>query len=505
MRIILFFLSVFLSSYLLRAQTLVKSENGLWGYSKEDGTWLIPPKYSDALPFIDGVAYVVYKGQEGYVNLKEEFSTSKEKVTLSIGDLIEIQLKVECERWVQKGKYETTEQYHLRTSDRKMAAKVKELLGEVTAEMVQTELFQKEIKKIRIEDFNADSCIFYLYSPRLKTMFLKVDNISEAKALEDNWEKVQFSNFKFGKSETGKMVVSGLTVNNPANRKQYSWNRVGYREPSITDQRKSIDWDVISVGPSDVDKGIPETKKRNSHIYALVIGNEDYQSKVKYFPERNIPFASMDAEIFKEYCIKTLGVPQKQVNLIINATGNNMEDGINWLGRKAELTGEDVELIVFYSGHAFPDEQGNAYLIPSDLNKNNLNRAIKLDEMYAQLNQYPTKRTTIFIDACYAGRRVEKGLAIDVKPGIPKGNTVAFTSSKGDETSGVYLEKKHGYFTYFLLKALKETGGEINYYDLHKYLYKNVREVSDDDKRQTPEVIPSLNLSDDWKNWKIID
>ena len=56
------------------------------------------------------------------------------------------------------------------------------------------------------------------------------------------------------------------------------------------------------VTKSDVDQNIPQTNKKSEDTYALIIANEEYQ-----FVD-DVNFAAHDGEVFKEYCIKTLGI-----------------------------------------------------------------------------------------------------------------------------------------------------------------------------------------------------
>ena len=58
---------------------------------------------------------------------------------------------------------------------------------------------------------------------------------------------------------------------------------------------------------SDVDTNIPKTDKKASDTFVLIIANENYT-----FVD-NVDYAIHDGEIFKEYCIYTLGVPERQV------------------------------------------------------------------------------------------------------------------------------------------------------------------------------------------------
>jgi hypothetical protein len=80
---------------------------------------------------------------------------------------------------------------------------------------------------------------------------------------------------------------------------------------------------------SDVDIDIPVTNQIKSNTYALIIGNEDYSSfQTGLTSEVNVDFAINDARIFKEYCYSTLGIPEKQIKFLANATAGQMNQGI---------------------------------------------------------------------------------------------------------------------------------------------------------------------------------
>ena len=89
----------------------------------------------------------------------------------------------------------------------------------------------------------------------------------------------------------------------------------------------------------------------------------------------------------------------------------------------------------------------------------------------------------MFLDACFSGgARNEslvamKGLKIRPKEEDVSGNTVVFASSSGNESS-VYREKRHGYFTYFLLKKLQESKGDVDYKTLNTYLNYQVKKAA---------------------------
>ena len=95
-----------------------------------------------------------------------------------------------------------------------------------------------------------------------------------------------------------------------------------------------------------------------------------------------------------------------------------------------------------------------------------------------------------------------KGVAIKVKYGAPKGNMVVMAAAQGDETAYFNKEAKHGLFTYYLLKKLKETKGSVTLGDLSSYIQDEVSKYSIvvNGKSQTPTVQASDNLKGRWES-----
>ena len=259
---------------------------------------------------------------------------------------------------------------------------------------------------------------------------------------------------------------------------------------------------------SDVDKDIPSGLPINTKKYALIIGCEDYTKyQTGLDKEVNVDFAANDAKVFAEYAEKTLGFPKDQINTLIDATGAQIKQAITRLIKSIEIEKGQAEVVFYYSGHGLPDEETKqAFLIPVDVNGNNPKDGISLVSLYADLIKFESKKVTVVLDACFSGGARNKELValkgVKVKPRIDAvpGNILVLSSSKGNESSAVYKEKQHGYFTYFLLKNLKEYHGKQAFglsYDLIKY---NVsKEVIKINKTQTPDVIPSPIIGENWK------
>jgi hypothetical protein len=100
--------------------------------------------------------------------------------------------------------------------------------------------------------------------------------------------------------------------------------------------------------------------------YALIIGNEDYQSMQRTLnSEQNVAFAVNDATVFRDYAVKTLGVEQENITFLTNATAGQMSQQIDKVCKMLSKLGNKAELIVYYAGHGYPDENTKVpYLIP---------------------------------------------------------------------------------------------------------------------------------------------
>lgn len=265
-----------------------------------------------------------------------------------------------------------------------------------------------------------------------------------------------------------------------------------------------------SIPQSDVDVNIPENPK-NTYRFALIIGNEDYASYQRTVGvEANVAYAVNDALKFKEYCIKTLGVEERNVFYLANATTGAMNQNIDLVTKIASKLAGKAEIIFYYAGHGLPDEITKVpYLIPVDVNAANLSSAVKLNEVYQKFSDCGAKRITVFLDACFSGGGREAGLlsarSVRVKPKeeVAQGNLVVFTASSGEQSSLPYKEKGHGMFTYWVLKHLQQSKGKSSYGELARFVNENVsvESLRTNYKEQDPQVNVSPSLQATWKTW----
>ena len=257
---------------------------------------------------------------------------------------------------------------------------------------------------------------------------------------------------------------------------------------------------------SAVDKNIPVSKETNANTFAVVIANENYDQV------ENVPFALNDGRIFSQYLEKTLGIPEQNIHLVTNATRNKIRYEVEWLCQIIKAYEGNAKVIFYYAGHGVPDEASKtAFLLPVDGNGSDPGSGYKLDDLYQKLGSLDAQAVTVFLDACFSGSKREEGMlaaargvAMKAKMGLPVGNMVVFSAATGDETAYPNNKESHGMFTYYLLKKLQETAGDVTYDELGNYIRTNVKQQSLvlNGKSQTPTVTASASVSD-WQTWKM--
>ncbi len=247
------------------------------------------------------------------------------------------------------------------------------------------------------------------------------------------------------------------------------------------------------------------------HRYALIIGNEDYSS-VGANAEVNVPYADADAAVFREYCERTFGIPHDNIRIYANATVGLMIEQIDWLVNMGKADPE-AELFFYYSGHGNNDDATKeAYLLPVDITGKNVKHGVKLDDLYKQLSELSIKGAYIFLDACFSGGYksaaplfAAKGVRSEAVVKGPYGHTLSFASSSGDQTSSVFHEKQQGYYTYYLLKTLKDAGGNLTMLEWFKKTAQAVRAATaKTGKLQEPKVMVDSQDWPDWNNVKLM-
>lgn len=260
----------------------------------------------------------------------------------------------------------------------------------------------------------------------------------------------------------------------------------------------------------DVKHGVnnaPITGKKNEKAFALIIANESYEMAA------NVDNATNDGLAFKEYCIKTLGIPANNVKYSSNLSFGKMKKAVNdALELAGSLNGEGT-LLVYYAGHGIPDNKTkDAFIMPIDADGTDSDVCFSLNDLYSKINSKNLKHCIVFLDACFSGAQrggdmivAARGVKLKPSETAPMGKTIVFSATSGDEAAFSHKEEQHGLFTYYLLSKLQETKGNIKLGDLADYL---TEKVSFESRRlnnmpQTPTVTVANGMENEWKSIKL--
>lgn len=494
---------------------------GKWGFVDKNGELVIPFKYSKASDFSNGLAKVTIGDKSGYIDKTGEWFDTAESMMQSFGAFARHYVEADINQWQKKGKYEKYSQWEARVNDKNRQKRIDSLLIAASDEFIK-----RASKNVRqdyaLVDYDSEGEVFLLHDTRFGNLLVPVP-IREAEAFEQNFDRIRREDvycingdglgLKESKLTTpnGKVyrykndaVLSFTTIDI-----EYNFEPVSFDEGSLALSRNNqqLSKKNLKTGPSDVDIKIPKTNYQNENTFALIFANENYKFVA------DAPFAANDGKVFEEYCLKTLGLPKDNVHLVKDASYGMMIGELNWLSEIAKAYKGEARLIVYYSGHGLPNESTrDPFLLPVDGSSKDISTAFKLSNLYAKLNENPTKSNVVFLDACFSGAQRDgqmmyaaKGVVINSKPVKAPGKTVVFSAASGDETAYAYDEKGHGMFSYYLLKKLQETSGEATLGELADYIIENVGKDSlkKNLKSQTPTVISSDEMGNQWQTLKL--
>ena len=263
-----------------------------------------------------------------------------------------------------------------------------------------------------------------------------------------------------------------------------------YRSPFPKKERFSVDDDI------------PRTSMDRQHTYCVIIANETYKEAPK------VECAKNDGVIFAEYCRLTLGVPEEQIRVYLDAGYTDILRAIRFL-ESIQQFDKEASLIFYYSGHGIPNEQDKtAYLLPTDGSPKELQTCISLKSLYDRLGKIQNNQTCVLLDACFSGTNRENGEAIlaarsivRVKEEEASGNMIVLTAASADETAFALKDAQHGLFTYHLLKQLKTKKGKVKLGELYRSIKAEVAKSSvlENDKLQTPSIVYSPAMANTWE------
>ena len=313
------------------------------------------------------------------------------------------------------------------------------------------------------------------------------------------YEKAAAQNYDLAKKNLDQLkhILSQSTNNQVAQNETPT-----YTQP--TNNNSYQPQDVEKIATCVLDKDIPMTSKTADNTFAFIVGNEIYLDAIK------VPFAKNDANIFAEYCKRTLGLPKENVKVYKDATFGVLVNAVSTIKKIAKAYEGKLNIIFYYSGHGIPDEASHeAFMLPIDADGRNMGICYSLDKLYKELKDTHAQKVLVLLDACFSGAVrgngmiVEaKGVAIKPKKNVVDGNIVVLSAATDKQTAYPFEQEGHGLFTYYLLKKLHDTCGNVTLGELQSYIKSEVEKkaIVIKGKEQTPTVVTSGTMLNTWKS-----
>jgi len=241
--------------------------------------------------------------------------------------------------------------------------------------------------------------------------------------------------------------------------------------------------------PSDLPTGVVRRK------WALVIG-------ISRFADQKIPqldYPAKDAQDFaallKDPQIGRFHPENVRILLNADATTKQIKAGLNWLARNAQ---PDDLVVVFIASHGSPREMDTRnvnYIVTNDTEIQSQDQlfatALAMVEVTEVIrSRIQARRALILLDTCHSGAAAggagARGLRLSPDIGVSSVSAetldvirqgfgrAIITSSQAGQQSYEGADVKNGYFTYYLVQALRKSKGQDSIDKIYAYVRDQV-------------------------------
>jgi uncharacterized caspase-like protein len=269
-------------------------------------------------------------------------------------------------------------------------------------------------------------------------------------------------------------------------------------------KKKAADWhsDALArnVDPFAAPPATPPPAESIGRKWALLVGIGDFTD------DSVIPlnYTAKDARDLQAVLVDQTagGFAPERVRLLQDkeATLVHIREGIGWLRTHA---GPDDLVVVYFASHGSPrsfDPNGVSYIIVHDTNTANAETmyatGLQMIDLAEDLSRdLRSGRVVLILDTCFSGdaarMRLDGGTTVfaPALEGFARtpGRAV-LSAANGDQLSWESTDRRNGYFTFFLVDALRRGSGKQPLQQLFDEVQKNVstavqRELN---KTQTP-------------------
>ncbi|MCX6285968.1 MAG: caspase family protein [Bacteroidetes bacterium] len=257
----------------------------------------------------------------------------------------------------------------------------------------------------------------------------------------------------------------------------------------------------------DADKDIPELPPDRKNSYVLIIANDAYSpmQMARCFSD-SMDYHARDARVFREYAIRTLGIPSSNVQMMINAKSFEMRRELIKLASYSRGVNGNADLIFYYAGYGLIDEKTlEPYFLPVDIENDDPKFIIRISDLFKMLQEDASKRISILLETSFQFDALKpkpdksKLAKIILRyPNVPANVFFMAASGPGQKAWSDH-HAGHGLFTLALLGKLKETKAKASLKELSDFIIQDVHTTSLKMKlkEQLPHALSGSSLTKD--------
>lgn len=255
------------------------------------------------------------------------------------------------------------------------------------------------------------------------------------------------------------------------------------------------------------DKDIPEHPADRKNTYVLIIANDAYSPlQTARCGADSADYHNRDARVFREYAIRTLGIPSENVCMVLNAKSFEMRKEIIKLSSYSKGINGNADLIFYYAGLGLIDENTfEPYLLPVDIESADPKFIVRISDLYKMLTEEASKRITILLETSFQFDGLKprpvnsKSSKITLRYPVIPANVFFMAACAPGQKSWSDHQAGHGLFTMSVLDKLKESRGQSSLKELSDYVVNRVRALSASLKLkgQFPQTLVGSSLNKD--------
>ena len=268
-----------------------------------------------------------------------------------------------------------------------------------------------------------------------------------------------------------------------------------YRTPmQLTIQDIGVDEIIYypdELGEVDVDRRVPVGRK-NPNGLAVILGSQYYDDK-RY---EELEYVDRDKQVMRKYFSQAFGLSDFQIlpskpwqmdggptsdeyRIIFDYDQGDLKKRVLSAVKYSDM--DDIDIFVYFRGYG-EWVDGRPLIIPKDAQYDRHITKYPFEELIINISRLSVLNSintiTLFLDITYLNPEKSSGLLWDF-PKLPEKISILSSASNG-ETSQIFKDKKHSFFTYSLLKGLSGNADDgddiISLGELTDYIYKSIPE-----------------------------